>query len=111
MLNEIERYVTKEIELFGRRRAAIEAIEATEQAAGVALLDASEGESTAAQTDAIVRAKSELAAINAAITACRQRRLQAVREKRATEAKAARKQADELRGQLEQLEEKTAGIV
>lgn len=100
---EILKYATKEIELFGRRRAAVEAIEAAEQAAGIAVLDAPEGESTAAQTDAIMRAKSEVSAIDAAVRACRQRRLEAIKRKRAAEAVAAHEESDGLRSQIESI--------
>ena len=87
---------------------AVEGITAAEQAAGVALLDAAEGESTSTQTDGIMRAKSEVAAIDAAIHACRSRRLEAIRAKRQGDAAELRRQVEELRKQVDELAATTA---
>lgn len=106
--NDVERYATKEVELIGRRRAATEAITTAEQAAGTALLDAGEGEAVTAPVEAVMRAKAQVSALDAAIHACRSRRLEAIRAKRQGDAAGLREQIIELREQLEKLEAKIA---
>jgi len=106
MSNDVERYATKEVELIGRRRAATEAITTAEQTAGTALLDAGEGEAVTAPVEAVMRAKAQASAIDAAVRACRERRLEAIRVKRQGDAAELRKQVEELRSQLEKLEAK-----
>ena len=108
MSNEVERYASKEVELVGRRRVAVEAITAAEQAAGVALLDAGEGEAVTAPVEAVMRAKAQVSAIDAAIHACRSRRLEAIRAKRQGDAAELRKQVEELRKQVDELAATTA---
>jgi hypothetical protein len=100
-MKSVEEFAVKEIELLGKRRAAVEAIETAEQAAGIAVLDAADGESTSGTVERIIRAKSEVSAIDAAIRACRARRLEAIRTKRQTEAVTAREEAAKLHKQIE----------
>lgn len=114
MGNTIEQYARREIDLVGRLRAAKEKIGLAEAAAGAAILD-SENETGAPgcgvateAVDALARAKAEVQALESAIKACRVRRLEAVKTKRAEAAAALRKQAAEMREQLEKLKAKTA---
>jgi len=107
LTSDIRKHGAKEVELIGKRRAAVDRVTAAEGAAGVALLDAAEGESTDKPVAEILRARSEAAAIDVAIRVCRDRRLEAIKGKRAAEALLLQKQAEQLRSQLEALGEKT----
>ncbi len=103
MTKSVEELAKKQIDLLGRRRAAVLAIGAAERQAGEALIDAEDGEDAAAVAS-IVKARDVLAGIDAAITECRVRRLNAIRSKRQSEAVALRKRASELSRHRDELE-------
>lgn len=106
--SDIGKYAAKEVELIGMARAASESLAAAEAAAGDAFLDSGE---TDASTDAVVKARARAAGIRAAITTCRARRLEAVKVKRAGEAASLQKQVEQVRSQLEALNQKTAKCI
>lgn len=105
-MKTVEELAAKETELLARRLTAVAAVTAASAAAGEALID-SDGQGAPA-VDGITRARDAVTAIDAALVACRARRLEAIAAKRKTGAAALRKQASDLRGQLTRLEEKTA---
>jgi hypothetical protein len=101
---DIEKWAVKELELGHKLREAAEGIPIAEAVAGAAILDGTAGDSLAG----LLRARAESAAIEAAVRACRGRRLEAVKAKRAADARIARKEAARLCGQIEGIAGKVA---
>jgi hypothetical protein len=98
--NGVELWACKEIELTRKLHEAAERIPVAEEAAGAAILDEAPGESL----DTLTRARAEVVAFEAAIRACRARRVEAVKNARV--AKAA-----EVRQEIAALETESATII
>ncbi|MGO9008597.1 MAG: hypothetical protein ACLQPN_00725 [Bryobacteraceae bacterium] len=103
----------QELQLTKRKMATQVALSAIEDEAGMVVLDAEESGSgdVAAAFDRIGRAHAEIRAIGSAITACRARRLEAIRADRAAKVAALRKQASEKSSALLSLEAKTGKLL
>jgi hypothetical protein len=106
---DVERWAVKEESLMRQQRDAAAKIAALEVSAGDALLDSEgDGQPSTAPIDAVVRARSEAAAVTAAIASCRLRRIQAITAKRAALAAELRREVMALRRQLDVLDRKTS---
>lgn len=98
----LEQIVTRELELAFKLADATERAKRAADAAGTALLDSTD--STAA-TRELVQVSSEIAATKAALRLNRLRRLDAIRDKRAADAKELRAQAAGLRERITSIAE------
>jgi chromosome segregation ATPase len=105
---DISKWADKALSLLQKRCEAADRISTAELSAGNAILDAAEGESTNLPVEAVVRARAEVAAFDAAGRSCIERLADAKRAKRQGEAAVLRKQAAQLRSEMESIEAKVA---
>jgi hypothetical protein len=108
---DVEKWAVKELSLMHQQRDAAAKVLALELNAGDALLDAEGDQPSTAPMDAVARARSEAAAVTAAIASCRLRRVQAITAKRAAAASELRREVMTLRRQRDALEKKTASLM
>jgi hypothetical protein len=107
---EIGKYAIREIELTHLKEEIASSIKAAEMAAGVALLDAAEGDADPG-IDGVLRARAKSTALGGALIACRARRLDAVRAKRGVAAADFLKQAADLQAEAEKIEAKSLKLL
>jgi len=103
LMRDIANLATKEVKLIERKRVAIARVAAVQEAAGAALVDAPEGESTDGSAASIARANEDVSIVEAAVRTCRARRFEAIKTRRDADATALRKQVAELQGEVKRI--------